>query len=355
MDTNHRFIRALKRQPVDKTPVWIMRQAGRYLPEYLKTRDKAGDFMTLCKTPELACEVMLQPITRYALDAAILFSDILTIPDAMGMGVSIVEQRGPVFAKTIKSWADVEDLPAIDPGTELNYVMDAVQLIKSSLAGRLPLIGFSGSPFTLATYMVEGQGTHTFYEIKKMLYSAPELLHRLLAKLTSSIQSYLHAQITHGVDAVMVFDTWGGVLSTRDYHQFSLVYMQEIVNYLKTQAPDIPIILFTKGGGQWLETIAETGCQCVGLDWTCDMNEAKRRVGKQVALQGNLDPVVLLAPPAVIIEKTKQLLDDYGEGPGHVLNLGHGILPHIPPEHLAALIETVNDYSLKFHKNGVVT
>lgn len=353
MDTNYRFIQALKRQPVDKTPVWIMRQAGRYLPEYLRTRDKAGDFMTLCKTPELACEVTLQPITRYALDAAILFSDILTIPDAMGMGVSIVEQRGPVFAKTIKSLADVEALPAIDPGTELNYVMDAVQLIKSSLAGRLPLIGFSGSPFTLATYMVEGQGTHTFYEIKKMLYSAPELLHRLLAKLTLSIQSYLHAQITHGVDAVMVFDTWGGVLSTRDYQQFSLVYMQEIVNYLKEQAPDIPIILFTKGGGQWLETIAETGCQCVGLDWTCDINEAKRRVGKQVALQGNLDPVVLLAPPAVIIEKTKQLLDDYGEGPGHVLNLGHGILPQIPPEHLAALIETVNDYSRKFHKNSV--
>ncbi|MDX1838719.1 uroporphyrinogen decarboxylase [Legionella taurinensis] len=351
MDTNYRFIRALKREPVDKTPIWIMRQAGRYLPEYLKTRDKAGDFMTLCKTPELACEVTLQPITRYELDAAILFSDILTIPDAMGMGVSIIEQRGPVFAKTIQSAADVEELPSIDPGSELKYVMDAVQLIKSSLAGRLPLIGFSGSPFTLATYMVEGQATHAFYAIKKMLYSAPEVLHRLLTKLTVSIQSYLHAQISHGVDAVMVFDTWGGVLSTRDYQQFSLVYMQNIVHYLKHHAPDIPIILFTKGGGGWLETIAETGCQCVGLDWTTDINDAKRRVGKQVSLQGNLDPVTLLAPPSVIIEKTKQLLDDYGEGSGHVFNLGHGILPHIPPEHVTALVETVNDYSRKFHNN----
>lgn len=351
METNYRFIQALKREPVDKTPLWIMRQAGRYLPEYIKTRNKAGNFMTLCKTPELACEVTLQPITRYALDAAILFSDILTIPDAMGMGVEIIEQRGPVFAKTIKTQADVNQLPALDPTVELNYVIDAVQLIKSSLGGRLPLIGFSGSPFTLATYMIEGHATHTFSEIKKMLYGAPELLHGLLVKLTSAIQAYLHAQIVAGADAVMIFDTWGGVLSTREYRQFSLVYMQEIVNYLKQQAPDIPVILFTKGGGQWLEGIAETGCECVGLDWTTDINEARRRVGKQVALQGNLDPLILLAPIPAIVEKTKQVLDDYGYGSGHIFNLGHGILPEVPPEHLAALVETVNHYSRRFHKN----
>lgn len=346
---NNRFLNVLNNQKVDRTPIWIMRQAGRYLPEYRKTREQAGDFLTLCKTPELACEVTLQPLRRFDLDAAILFSDILTIPDAMGLGLSLIEHKGPVFEKTIRSFNDVSQLPTIDPEHELAYVMDAARLIKKELTGKLPLIGFSGSPFTLATYMVEGQGSKTFSQIKRMLYAAPDALTLLLEKLTQTIKHYLKAQIAAGADAVMIFDTWGGILSTPDYHDYSLKYMHDICQWLKQQCPTTPIILFTKGSGLWLEAIAATGCNAIGLDWTIPLSEAKKRVGDQVALQGNLDPAALLAPTHVIEQKAKALLDDFGFGGGHIFNLGHGITPDINPEHVAALIETVHGYSAPFH------
>ncbi len=349
---NDRFLRALRRQPVDRTPVWMMRQAGRYLPEYRASRAKAGDFLSLCRNPELCCEVTLQPLDRYGLDTAILFSDILTIPDAMGLGLRFVEGEGPVFDRPVRDAHAIEALPVPDPEGELRYVMDAVRTIRGALGDRLPLIGFSGSPWTLATYMVEGAGGSDFSRIKRMAYDAPELLDTLLAKLVASVSLYLEAQIRAGADVVMVFDTWGGVLAPHDYLRFSLEPMAKIVAHLKQISPDTPVILFTKNGGQHLEAMAETGCDGLGLDWTTDLASARARVGHRVALQGNLDPTLLLAQPARIEAGVARVLASYGNGPGHIFNLGHGILQQTPPEHAAAMIEAVRGLSPVFHKTG---
>ena len=296
---NDRYLRALLRQPVDVTPVWMMRQAGRYLPEYKATRAQAGDFMSLCKNAELACEVTLQPLRRYPLDAAILFSDILTVPDAMGLGLYFEAGEGPRFTSPVTCKADVDKLPIPDPEDELGYVMNAVRTIRRELKGEVPLIGFSGSPWTLATYMVEGGSSKAFTVIKKMMYADPQALHALLDKLAKSVTLYLNAQIKAGAQAVMIFDTWGGVLTGRDYQQFSLYYMHKIVDGLlrENDGRRVPVTLFTKGGGQWLEAMAETGCDALGLDWTTDIADARRRVGNKVALQGNMDPSMLYAPP----------------------------------------------------------
>jgi len=344
---NDRFLRALARQAVDCTPVWIMRQAGRYLPEYRKIRERAGDFLTLCKTPDLACEVSLQPMRRFDLDAAILFSDILTIPDAMGLGLTIEEGFGPRFERPIVSIADIDALPLPDPDFDLRYVIDAVALTRRELDGRRPLIGFAGSPWTLATYMVEGQSSRDFAKIKRLAYESPEATHRLLEKLARAVSDYLIAQIHAGVDAVMVFDTWGGTLSTAAYLEFSLEYLRRIVSALPGGTPSI---VFTKGGGGWIEAIAEIGCTAVGLDWTIDIGNARQRIGDQVALQGNLDPAVMLASPATIEIEAKRVLDAYGPGNGHVFNLGHGITPAVPPEHVQQLIDTVHSYSRRYHE-----
>lgn len=346
---NDRFLRALKRQPVDRTPVWMMRQAGRYLPEYKATRARAGDFMSLCRNPELCCEVTLQPLDRFGLDAAILFSDILTVPDAMGLGLRFVEGEGPVFDRPVRDARAIEALGVPDPETDLRYVMDAVRTIRGALGARLPLIGFAGSPWTLATYMIEGAGGSDFHTIKRMAYDAPEALDSLLAKLAASVSLYLEAQQRAGADALMIFDTWGGVLSPADYLQFSLEPMARIVEHLKRVVPDTPVILFTKNGGQHLEAMAETGCDALGLDWTTDLGAARSRVGTRVALQGNIDPTWLLAEPARIATAVARVLDSYGKGPGHVFNLGHGILQQTPPEHAAAMIEAVRNLSPAFH------
>ncbi|UCH54237.1 MAG: uroporphyrinogen decarboxylase, partial [Pseudomonadota bacterium] len=337
--TNDRLLRALLREPVDVTPVWIMRQAGRYLPEYRATREKAGDFTTLCRTPELACEVTLQPLRRFALDAAILFSDILTVPDAMGLGLYFTEGEGPRFERPVRTKHDIDALGVPDPEGELRYVMDAVRLIRQELRGSVPLIGFAGSPWTLATYMVEGGGSKEFAQVKRMLFDAPELLHSLLATLARAVTLYLNAQIAAGAQAIMVFDTWGGVLTPRDYTAFSLRYMRNIVHGLTrtAQGRRVPVILFTKNGGQWLEAMASTGCDALGLDWTTDMGAARARVGQQVALQGNMDPAVLYAGPARIQAEVGAVLESFGPGSGHVFNLGHGIHPHIDPAHVSAL------------------
>ena len=349
---NDRFLRALLREPVDVTPVWMMRQAGRYLPEYLRVRKQAGSFMNLCTNPELACEVTMQPLERFPLDAAILFSDILTIPDAMGLGLYFAEGEGPRFEKPVRSKANVEALGVPDPEDSLRYVMDAVRLIRRTLDNRLPLIGFSGSPWTLATYMVEGSSTKTFSQVKGMLYSEPRLMHQLLETVAASVTSYLNAQIAAGAQAVMIFDTWGGVLTPADYQTFSLQYMQRIVEGLTREAEGrrVPVILFTKGGGAWLEAMADTGCDALGLDWTTDIGDARRRVGERVALQGNLDPAVLYATPEVIREKAGHILEQYGPGNGHVFNLGHGITPDVNPENAAALINAVHELSAPFHE-----
>ena len=348
---NDRLLRALLRQPIDRTPVWIMRQAGRYLPEYRATREQAGSFMKLCQTPELACEVTLQPLRRFNLDAAILFSDILTIPDAMGLGLSFAEGEGPRFARPVRSAADVKQLAVPDPEDKLRYVMDAVRLVRRELDGKVPLIGFAGSPWTIATYMVEGQGGASFSIIKKMLFDQPQLLHALLDVVARSVTSYLNAQIAAGAQAVMVFDTWGGVLTPRDYREFSLRYMQAIVSGLTRQAQGrkVPVILFTKGGGQWLETMAATGCDALGVDWTIDLKDARARVGQHVALQGNLDPCVLYASPERICAEVETVLESFGPGNGHVFNLGHGIHPDVAPEHVAVLVEAVHALSKKYH------
>ena len=292
---NDRYLRALLRQPVDVTPVWMMRQAGRYLPEYKATRAEAGDFMSLCKNAELACEVTLQPLRRFELDAAILFSDILTIPDAMGLGLYFETGEGPRFEKSLQTMADIQALPIPDPEDELGYVMNAVRTIRKNLQGEVPLIGFSGSPWTLATYMVEGGSSKAFTKIKKMAFAVPAALHLLLDKLADSVILYLNAQIAAGAQSVMVFDTWGGVLSPRDYKEFSLQYMEKIVAGLtrENDGRKVPVTLFTKNGGMWLEHIAATGCDAVGLDWTIDIADAKKRVGDKVALQGNMDPSML--------------------------------------------------------------
>ncbi len=348
---NDCFIRALLRQPVERTPVWMMRQAGRYLPEYRRVREQAGSFMNLCTNPELACEVTLQPLDRFRLDAAILFSDILTIPDAMGLGLHFVEGEGPRFSRPIQTEADIRTLAVPDPEESLGYVTDAVRLIQRELQGRVPLIGFSGSPWTLATYMVEGGSSKDFRKVKAMLYDRPELLHELLDKLADAVAAYLNAQIKAGVNAVMLFDTWGGSLSTGHYRDFSLAYSKRIFDQLRIKQGDrtIPAILFTKGGGLWLEAMAETGYHALGLDWQTPIADARRRVGGKVALQGNLDPVALYASPESIRSEVKKILADFGQGSGHVFNLGHGVHPDIQPEHVGAMIEAVHEFSPEFH------
>ena len=344
---NDRFLRALARQPVDKTPVWMMRQAGRYLPEYRQVRGQAGDFMSLCKNTELACEVTLQPLERFELDAAILFSDILTIPDAMGLGLYFAEGEGPKFHKPLRSEADIDQLEVINTAVDLTYVTDAVSMIRQELNGRVPLIGFSGSPWTLATYMIEGQGSRDFTRAKTMLYTQPELLHQLLEKLALSVIDYLNAQILAGAQVVQIFDTWGGALSHSAYLEFSLTYMAKIVDGLIKQADgrDVPVILFTKGGGLWLEAMADTGCDCLGLDWTVDIGAAHHRVGDKVALQGNMDPAILRAKPEVIRGEVKRILGSFGQNDGHVFNLGHGITPDINPDNAKIFIDAVHEFS----------
>ena len=344
---NDRFLKALMRQPVDRTPVWMMRQAGRYLPEYRATRAQAGDFMSLCKNTELACEVTLQPLERFELDAAILFSDILTIPDAMGLGLYFEEGEGPKFRKPVRTEADIEQLQVINTASDLSYVSDAVSMIRRELQGRVPLIGFSGSPWTLATYMIEGQSSRDFARAKTMLYTQPELMHQLLDKLALSVIDYLNAQIVAGAQVVQIFDTWGGALSHAAYQEFSLAYMQKIVSGLIKQADgrDVPVILFTKGGGLWLEAMADTGCHALGLDWTMDIGAAKKRVGDQVALQGNMDPAILRADPATIEREVQGILASFGAGNGHIFNLGHGITPDIDPQHAKVFIEAVHKFS----------
>jgi len=348
---NDLLIKALLRQPLERTPIWMMRQAGRYLPEYRATRSKAGSFMQLCTNPELACEVTLQPLERYAFDAAILFSDILTIPDAMGLGLSFAEGEGPQFANPIRSGQDIHNLPIPDPHQELRYVIDAVSLIKRELKGRVPLIGFSGSPWTLATYMVEGRSSKSFQTVKSLMFNQPQLMHELLDKLASSVALYLNAQIAAGADAVMLFDTWGGMLSHSDYLEFSLAYAQKVRQQLNTQrdGQTIPTVLFTKGGGLWLEAMAESGYDALGLDWQTSISAARARVGDRVALQGNLDPITLYAQPQVIRDKVAQVLAEYGHGSGHVFNLGHGILPDINPEHVKAMVDAVHELSPQYH------
>lgn len=346
---NDLYLRALNREPTERTPVWVMRQAGRYLPEYLRVRKQAGDFMSLCSNPELACEVTLQPIDRFNLDAAILFSDILTIPDAMGLGLHFEAGEGPKFSNPIKTRADVDKLPVPDPNDGLRYVMDAVSTIRKELNGRVPLIGFSGSPWTLATYMVEGGGTKDFAKIKGLLFSDPDTLHKLLDTTAQSVISYLNAQVEAGAQSLMVFDTWGGVLAPANYKEFSLRYMQQIVDGLtrEAQGRKVPVVLFTKNGGQWLDIMADTGCDGLGVDWTTDLADARARTGDRVALQGNLDPSVLYGSPESIRVEVQRVLDSYGKGPGHVFNLGHGIHQHVNPEHLGVMVEAVRELSAR--------
>lgn len=348
---NDRYIRALLKQEVDKTPVWMMRQAGRYLPEYKATRAQAGDFMSLCRNADLACEVTLQPLRRFDLDAAILFSDILTIPDAMGLGLYFSEGEGPRFERPISCKKDVDNLIMPDPEGELQYVMNAVRTIRRDLKGEVPLIGFSGSPWTLATYMVEGSGSKFFTKIKKMAFAEPQTLHLLLDKLADSVIAYLNAQIEAGAQSVMVFDTWGGILSPRDYKDFSLQYMHKIVDGLirEYDGQKIPVTLFTKNGGQWIEQIADTGCDAIGLDWTIDIKEAKARVGSRVALQGNMDPSMLYASPERIKQEVATILEGFGTGNGHVFNLGHGIHLDVPPENAKIFVDAVHELSAPYH------
>ncbi|MEI8632465.1 uroporphyrinogen decarboxylase [Vibrio sp. PP-XX7] len=350
---NDRYLRALLKQPVDCTPVWMMRQAGRYLPEYREVRAQAGDFMSLCKNPELASEVTLQPLRRFPLDAAILFSDILTIPDAMGLGLYFEAGEGPKFALPIKTKADVDRIGVPDPESELQYVMNAVRQIRHDLQGEVPLIGFSGSPWTLATYMVEGGSSKAFTKIKKMMYAEPETLHTLLDKLANSVTLYLNAQIKAGAQSVMIFDTWGEVLTPRDYQLFSLQYMHKIVDGLmrENEGRRVPVTLFTKNGGMWLEQIAATGCDAIGLDWTINITDARARVGDQVALQGNMDPSMLYAPPTIIRKEVETILSGFGHGSGHVFNLGHGIHLDVPPENVDVFVHAVHELSETYHRS----
>jgi uroporphyrinogen decarboxylase len=353
---NDNFLRALLREPTDYTPLWLMRQAGRYLPEYCETRKRAGSFLNLCKSPSLACEVTLQPLARYDLDAAILFSDILTVPDAMGLGLYFAEGEGPKFERPLREEWAINDLTAPDPNDHLRYVLDAVVEIRRALKNSVPLIGFSGSPFTLACYMVEGGGSDDFRTVKTMLYSRPDLLHKILAVNAQAVTDYLNAQIECGAQAVQIFDTWGGALSHAAYEEFSLAYMKRVIDGLKKthDGERIPCIVFTKGGGQWLEKIADSGCDAVGLDWTTDIGAARRRVGDKVALQGNFDPMALFASPEAVAREATRILDNYGAagaaGPGntgHVFNLGHGINQHTPPENVSVLVETVHRHRAK--------
>lgn len=348
---NDVFLRALQRQRTPYTPVWMMRQAGRYLPEYRETRKKAGSFMDLCKNTDLATEVTLQPLDRFPLDAAILFSDILTIPDAMGLGLYFEEGEGPKFERTLREESDIRKLAVPDIGSELRYVTDAVSQIRRALDGRVPLIGFSGSPWTLATYMVEGRGGTDFLTIKQMAYARPDLLHHILSVTAQAVTDYLNAQIAAGAQAVMIFDSWGGALSHHAYQEFSLQYMKQIVSGLtkENEGRAVPSIVFTKGGGLWLESQAETGADALGLDWTVSLGEARKRVGGKVALQGNMDPAILLSTPAAVEKEAARILADYGIGSGHVFNLGHGITQFTPPENAEAMIKAVHAISSKYH------
>ncbi|MFW5450841.1 MAG: uroporphyrinogen decarboxylase [Methylophagaceae bacterium] len=349
---NDRYLRALLRQPVDKTPVWVMRQAGRYLPEYREVRAKAGDFMTLCSTPDLACEVTLQPLRRFDLDAAIIFSDILTIPDAMGLGLHFVAGEGPKFSNPIQSAADIAKLGVPDMEESLGYVMDAIRLTRREIDGKVPLIGFSGSPWTLACYMVEGGSSKDFAKVKGMLFDAPEQMHALLNVMADSVIAYLNAQIAAGAQSVMLFDTWGGALSTGNYQEFSLAYMQKIISGLTRESDGrtVPVTMFTKGGGQWLELMTATGADAVGLDWTTDLSKARQRVGDKVTLQGNMDPCVLYASADRVEQEVASVLASYGQGEtGHVFNLGHGIHPTIEPEKMQRLVDSVHRLSKPYH------
>lgn len=349
---NDRYIKATLRQETDRTPIWMMRQAGRYLPEYRQLRAEAGSFMDLCTNPELACEVTLQPLRRFPLDAAILFSDILTIPDAMGLGLYFTPGEGPAFKKVVRDEQTVKALPIPDPNQELKYVTDAVSTIRRELKGSVPLIGFSGSPWTLATYMVEGGTTKNFSEVKGLMYENPKAMHMLLDKLADSIIVYLNAQVEAGAQALMIFDTWGGVLTPRDYQEFSLRYMSKIVDGLQRQkdGQQIPVTLFTKGGGKWLDLMAETGCDCLGVDWTTDLSEARQRVDGKTALQGNMDPSLLYASDDRIREEVETILASYGHGSGHVFNLGHGIHQTVNPEKAGVFINAVHELSKKYHQ-----
>jgi len=343
---NDRFLRALRREPTDTTPIWVMRQAGRYLPEYRATRERAGSFMALAQTPELACEVTLQPLARFDLDAAILFSDILTIPDAMGLGLSFAHGEGPQFAYPVRSRADIARLAVPDMDGQLRYVMDAVRLIRRELHGRVPLIGFSGSPWTLACYMVEGRGSRDFAMLKAMCWDEPAQAHRLLGLLAQAVAGYLGAQAAAGAQALMIFDTWGGLLGPAPFREFSLRYMAQIVAALQADehARDLPVLLFSKGAGRHLADMADTGCSALGVDWTIDLAEARQAVAGKVALQGNLDPAVMRAAPEVIRREARAVMDSHGAHPGHVFNLGHGITPEVDPEHLAVLVDEVHAY-----------
>ncbi len=348
---NDLFLRALRRQAVDRTPVWIMRQAGRYLPEYREVRRQAGSFMALCTSPELACKVTMQPLDRFELDAAILFSDILTIPGAMGLGLDFHEGEGPRFERPVRTKADIDALPLPDPETELRYVMDAVRLIRHELDGRVPLIGFAGSPWTLATYMVEGGSSTTFSHAKRLLYGDPQSAHRLLALLARSVSIYLEAQAAAGAQALMIFDTWGGALTPAGFRDFSLTYMNEIVRYLAASehAGGVPVTLFTKGAGGWLHDMAQSGCAALGVDWTIDLGDARRAVGDRVALQGNMDPALLYAPGARIREQVASILQSFGHGNGHIMNLGHGVQPTVDPDRVADFVNAVRELSPAYH------
>ena len=341
------YINALLKKEVKRTPIWVMRQAGRYLPEYLSTREKAGDFLSLCKSSELACEVTLQPLERFDLDAAILFSDILTIPDAMGLGLHFIEGEGPRFSKPLNNLSDIERLTKPDVGDKLVYVFDTVSTIKKNLKNRVPLIGFSGSPWTLTTYMVEGGSSKSYSKVKALMFQNPRHMHQLLDILADTVIDYLNAQIEAGADSVMIFDTWGGLLNKQCYEDFSLQYMTKIVDSLHRnyEGKTIPVTLFTKGGLAWLEQIAMSGCDGIGLDWTIELGEAERRVGKQVALQGNLDPSVLYASPEVIVSEVNKVLDQFKGETGHVFNLGHGVTPDVNPENMKILVDAVHAYS----------
>ena len=348
---NDTLLRALLRQPTLYTPIWVMRQAGRYLPEYNATRKRAGSFLALAKNPDLATEVTLQPLARFKLDAAILFSDILTVPDAMGLGLYFAEGEGPKFERPLRDEAAIRRLAVPDPGTSLGYVLDAVKQIRRELDDTVPLIGFSGSPYTLACYMIEGGGSDDFRTIKRMLYARPELLHHVLDINARAVIAYLNAQIEAGAQAVMVFDTWGGALSSAAYREFSLEYLRRVIAGLHREwnGQIVPSIVFTKGGGLWLEDIAAIGCNAVGLDWTVDLGAARRRIGHQVALQGNLDPAVLFSTPEAIRAEVGAVLRQFGTGPGHVFNLGHGVSQFTPPEHVGALVDAVHELSREYH------
>jgi uroporphyrinogen decarboxylase len=345
---NDRLLRAIRHQPIDTTPVWIMRQAGRYLPEYRKIRQQAGSFMNLCKTPELACAVTLQPLARFPLDAAIVFSDILTIPDAMGLGLHFKEGEGPLFTSPLRSTHAIQSLGVPDPELSLAYVLDAIRMIQQELANALPLIGFCGSPWTLATYMVEGKANKSFPAIQQLMQEDPLILHQLLTKLAQSVALLLNAQIAAGVNLVMIFDTWGGLLNTENYKEFSLQYIQMIIQQIH---PKVPIVVFTKNGSQWLELIMDTGCDVIGFDHQISLADARKRSNDKVAIQGNMNPELLLESPEQIRESVARILAEYGHGSGHIFNLGHGITPDVPPENVAVLVDAVHELGQEYHRS----